>query len=196
MYKRKVKMKARESGMPDEQMWDQFFDPDAILDGSGIRNLSGNIVDLGCGYGTFSIPAARKNQGMIYALDIEKDMIQAVQKKANEAGLKNLYAVHRDFMMEGTGLPDNSCEYVMLFNILHAEDPLKMLAEAKRILTLGGRAGIIHWNYDPTTPRGPSLDIRPRPEQCQEWIEAAGFELTQPYLSFPPFHYGMVGLKP
>jgi len=189
-------MKARESGMPDEKMWDQFFDPNTILDGLGIRDLSGNIVDLGCGYGTFSILAARKNKGIIYALDIEQDMIQAVQKKANAAGLKNILAIHRDFMMAGSGLSDNSCEYVMLFNILHAEDPLKILAEAKRILTSGGRAGVIHWNYDPTTPRGPSLDIRPRPEQCREWIEAAGFELTQPYLNFPPFHYGMVGLKP
>jgi len=188
-------MKARESGMPDEQMWDRFFDTDAILDGLGIYDLSGNIVDLGCGYGTFSLPTARKNKGMIYALDIEKEMIQAVQKKASEAGLRNIHAIQRDFIMEGSGLPDNSCEYVMLFNILHAEYPLKILAEAKRILTLGGRAGIIHWNYDPTTPRGPSLDIRPRPEQCQEWIKAAGFELIQPYTNFPPFHYGMVGQK-
>lgn len=98
-------------------------------------------------------------------------------------------------MMEGSSLPDDSCEYVMLFNILHAEQPLKILAEAKRILTPGGRAGIIHWNYDPTTPRGPSLDIRPRPEQCQEWIKAAGFELIKPNINFPPFHYGMVGQK-
>ena len=189
-------MKARESGMPDEQMWDSFFDTDAILDGLGIYDLSGNIVDVGCGYGTFSIPAARKNRGMIYALDIEKDMIQAVQKKASEAGLKNILAVQRDFMMEGTSLPNNSCEYVMLFNILHVEDPLKIVAEAKRILTTGGWVGAIHWNYDPTTPRGPSLDIRPRPEHCQEWIKAAGFELIKPYIDFPPFHYGMVGQKP
>src|SRR6266498_2294007 len=189
-------MKARESGMPDEQMWDTFFDTDTILDGMGICDLSGNIVDLGCGYGTFSIPAARKNRGMIYALDIEKEMIQAVQKKACEAGLRNILAVQRDFMLEGTSLPDNSCEYVMLFNILHAENPLKILAEAKRILTTGGRAGAIHWNYDPATPRGPSLDIRPRPEQCQEWIKAAGFELIKPYIDFLPFHNGMVGQKP
>jgi hypothetical protein len=46
----------------------QFFDPDALLDGLGIYNLSGNIVDLGCGYGTFSIAVARRNKGMIYAL--------------------------------------------------------------------------------------------------------------------------------
>ena len=189
-------MKARESGMPDEKMWDQFFDPDVILDGLGICDLSGNIVDLGCGYGTFSIAAARKNKGMIYALDIEKEMIQAVQKKASEAGLRNIVTFHRDFMMEGTGLPDDSCEYVMLFNILHAEYPLKILAEAERILTSGGRVGVIHWNYDPTTPRGPSLDIRPRPEQCKEWIKAAGFELIKPYIDFLPFHNGMVGQKP
>jgi len=52
-----------------------FFDPNTILDELGICDLSGNIVDLGCGYGTFSLPAARKNRGMIFALDIEKDMI-------------------------------------------------------------------------------------------------------------------------
>jgi ubiquinone/menaquinone biosynthesis C-methylase UbiE len=189
-------MKTRESGMPDEKMWDRFFDPDAILDGLNIRDLTGSIVDLGCGYGTFTLPAARKNKGTIYALDIEEEMIQAVQKKASEAGLENVLPVQRDFMMEGAGLPDNSCEYVMLFNLLHAEEPLKILTEAKRILVPGGRAGVIHWNYDPTTPRGPSLDIRPRPEQCQEWIRAAGFELIKLYLDFPPFHYGMVGQKP
>jgi SAM-dependent methyltransferase len=189
-------MKTRESGMPDEQMWDRFFDLDTILDGLEICDLAGNIVDLGCGYGTFTIPAARKNKGTIYALDIDEEMIRVVQKKASEAGLENVLPVQRDFMMEGIGLPDGSCEYVMLFNLLHAEEPLKILTEAKRILVPGGRAGLIHWNYDPTTPRGPSLDIRPRPEQCQEWIRAAGFELIKPYLDFPPFHYGMVGQKP
>jgi ubiquinone/menaquinone biosynthesis C-methylase UbiE len=189
-------MKARESGMPDEEMWDTFFNVDTILEGLGIFDLSGNIVDLGCGYGTFSLPAARKNKGTIHAVDIEKEMIQVVQKKASEAGLRNILAIQRDFMMVGSGLPDNSCESVMLFNILHAENPLKILAEAMRILTPGRKAGVIHWNYDPTTPRGPSLGIRPRPEQCQEWIRAAGFELVKPYINFPPFHYGMVGQKP
>jgi hypothetical protein len=32
-------MKARQSGMPDEPMWDQFFDPHFILRGLGIQNL-------------------------------------------------------------------------------------------------------------------------------------------------------------
>ena len=189
-------MKIREGGMPDEQRWDEFFDTDAILNGLEIQGLVGAIVDLGCGYGTFTIPAARKNRGLIYALDIEAEMIQAVQKKAREAGLENVIAVQRDFMETGTGLPDNGCEYVMLFNILHAEDPLKILSEASRILAPGGKVGVIHWNHDATTPRGPSLNIRPRPEQCQDWLRQAGFELVKPNLDLPPYHYGILGQKP
>lgn len=188
-------MKTRESGMPDEQRWDEFFDPEAILKELEIQGLIGNIIDLGCGYGTFTLPVARKNQGMVYALDIEQEMILAVQKKAGEAGLENVRAIQRDFMADGTGLPDQSCDYVMLFNILHAEEPLKILSEAKRVLAQGGKVGVIHWNYDPSTPRGPSLDIRPRPEQCQRWLIETGFELLKPNIDLPPYHYGILGQK-
>lgn len=104
-------------------------------------------------------------------------------------------AFQRVFMTEGTGLPNNSCEYVMLFNILHADQPLKILSEAKRILTPGGKVGVIHWIYDSTTPRGPSMEIRPRPEQCQQWIKTAGFELVKPFIDFPPYHFGILGQK-
>jgi hypothetical protein len=37
------------------------------------------------------------------------------------------------------------------------------------ILAGGGHVAVIHWNYDPQTPRGPPMAIRPRPE-----IAAAG----------------------
>ena len=188
-------MKARESGMPGEQMWDQFFDPDFMLKGLGICNLTGTIVDMGCGYGTFTIPAAQMNQGMVCALDIESEMIATTREKASKARLNNVRAVQQDFMALGTGLPDNSCEYVMLFNILHAEDPLKILAEVRRILKSGGKVGVIHWIHDVATPRGPSLDIRPKPEQCIFWLSAAAFKTNGQILEFPPYHYGLVGEK-
>ena len=69
-------MRFRESGMPDQETWDTFFDPNTLLDDLGIRDLHGSVVDVGCGYGTFTIPAARKNTGTIYALDIDEEMIQ------------------------------------------------------------------------------------------------------------------------
>ncbi len=44
----------------------------------------------------------------------------------------------------------------MLFNILHAAESGALLAEARRVLKVGGKLGVMHWNYDPTTPRGPA----------------------------------------
>jgi hypothetical protein len=55
----------------------------------------------------------------------------------------------------------------------------------------------MHWNYDATTPRGPSMDIRPRPEECRDAAIAAGFHLLLPgIINLPPYHYGMVLSKP
>jgi ubiquinone/menaquinone biosynthesis C-methylase UbiE len=188
-------MKTRESGMPEEDRWESFFDPDLILNELGLNRTCQTVVDLGCGYGTFSIPVARRITGTVYAIDIDPKMVDTCQAKVKEARLSNVISRQRDFVVDGTGFPDNSTDFVMLFNILHAENPIDLLKEAYRILIPGGKVGVIHWNYDPTTPRGPSMDIRPRPEQCQTWIQAAGFELSRPIINLPPYHYGMVGQK-
>jgi ubiquinone/menaquinone biosynthesis C-methylase UbiE len=181
--------------MPEEARWETFFDPDVILTELELDKTCQAVVDMGCGYGTFTIPAARRISGMVHAMDIDPQMVEACQAKAKEAGVTNIDCVERDFVTYGTCLPDDIVDFVMLFNILHAEHPLGLLEEAYRILKPGGKVGVIHWNYDPTTPRGPSMDIRPRPEQCQEWVRTAGFQLIRPLINLPPYHYGMVGQK-
>ncbi|MHB0937770.1 MAG: class I SAM-dependent methyltransferase [Armatimonadota bacterium] len=189
-------MKVRESGMPEESYWDTFFDPPGIL--STLRLDAGcrDVVEVGCGYGTFTIPAARIVSGVVQAFDIEPEMVRRTAEQARELHLANVRAAVRDLAAEGTGLPGESVDYVMLFNILHAENPLVFLREAWRVLRRGGRAGIIHWNYDADTPRGPSMAIRPRPEQCREWAEVAGLHLLPPgVIDLPPYHYGLVCVK-
>lgn len=188
-------MKTRESGMPDEERWIGFFNPDEILDKLELDETCLAAADMGCGYGTFTIPAARRVAGVVYGFDIEEEMVAVCQAKAKEAGLSNVQVILRDFVDKGTGLADQSLDYVMLFNILHAENPVGLLQETFRVLKPGGKAGVIHWNYDPTTPRGPSMAIRPRPEQIREWLDAAGFEVRLPFVDLPPYHYGMIGQK-
>lgn len=189
-------MKTRDSGMPDESMWSGFFLPEQTLAKLGLTDSCGDVVDFGCGYGTFTMPAARIVRGTVHALDIEADMVEATRRKAEEAGLTNVRVERRDFVADGTGLPDAGVDYVMLFNILHCEQPEVLLREAWRVISPNGRLGILHWNYDPNTPRGPSMDIRPRPEQCRGWAEAVGFELAvSDKIKLPPHHYGWVMRK-
>lgn len=121
-------------------------------------------------------------------------MIRETADKAQEAGLTNVELHLRDFAREGTGLPDASAGYVMLFNILHAEEPDRLLREAHRILAPGGIAAVMHWVSDRPTPRGPSLGIRPRPNDCRKWMTQQGF-LTQEPIDLPPYHFGLVGRK-
>ncbi len=187
-------MKIRESGMPERDVWESFFDPANLLTTLGLGRQVNDAAEFGCGYGTFTIPAAKLISGKIYALDIEPDMVRLVSERASGEGLGNVRVLLRDFMVQGSGMPDESVDYAMLFNILHLENPIVLLQEAARILKKGGRLAIIHWNHDPATPRGPSLDIRPRPEQCIAWAKRAGF--CKPVLyDLSPYHYGIVAIR-
>ena len=186
-------MKTRESGMPLEEVWEGFFNPEETLKKLGLATDCTGAVDFGCGYGTFTVPAARIVQGYVYALDIEPEMVAATKAKAEVNHLRNVVVCLRDFVAEGSGLLDGCVEYAMLFNILHAEQTPVLLREAWRVLMPGGKLAIMHWNFDPSTPRGPSMSIRPRPEQCRDWAEQAGFQLLRPGLvDLPPYHYGFV----
>lgn len=192
---KQIIMKIRDSGMPPEEMWITFFDTEFILSELGIDKNIKDAAEFGSGYGTFSIPAAKIITGILYAIDVEPGMIKSLRNKTAERNISNIKVIKTDFVTQGTGLNDNSIDYVMLFNILHSEEPVKLLNEAKRILRQNGKAGIIHWNYEPSTPRGPSMEIRPRPEQCKKWIEQAGFKIDKYPFPIPPYHYGIVGIK-
>ncbi len=173
--------------MPPQEMWQGFFDPATVLTKLGLAETCALVVDFGCGYGTFAIPAAKMIRGNVLALDIESEMVATTRQQA--IGTSNLQVMERDFIESGSGLPDRSADYVMLFNILHASEAPSLLGEALRILKPGAKLGVMHWNYDPSTPRGPSLDIRLRPEECVRLVESAGFQATE-IVDLAPFHYG------
>ena len=187
-------MKVRESGMPDEKQWESFFEQESILKVMGIDFNIVNVAEFGCGYGTFTIPASKTIKGDVYALDIEQDMIDRVIERAYNENLNNIQAMLRDFVYQGSGLENESVDYVMIFNIIHAENPDDLLKEAYRILGPDRKLGIIHWNSDPETPRGPPMDIRPKPEQCIEWAVKVGFKFESKH-DLKPYHYGLVFSK-
>jgi SAM-dependent methyltransferase len=193
-------MKTRESGMPAENYWDTFFDPPRILKTLGLDRAEGAVVDVGAGYGTFTMAAARCTGREIVAIDIEQPLLDRLAAKARAEGLFNVTPVVRDVMRDGTGLPDGGADIVLLFNLLHCEQPLELLKEAWRTLRRGGRVGIMHWRSDILTPRGPDLSIRPSPEQCRlaarSGIRSRGSTSDSAALSLRPGRTKTRGLHP
>lgn len=184
-------MKGRESGMPSQEVWEGFFDPTAVLEKLGVTSNVNDIAEFGCGYGTFTIPAAMIVKGTVHAIDVDAELTESTRREGEKLGLRNINVIHRDCVADGTGLNDTSVDYAMLFNFLHIEHPEIMLKEAWRILRPNGRLGIMHWNYDSSTPRGPSMAIRPKPEQCIDWASVARFSNPRTY-DLKPYHYGIV----
>jgi SAM-dependent methyltransferase len=157
----------------------------------------GDVVEFGCGYGTFTVPVAKSTTGHVFALDIEPEMVAETIRKADAAGLSNVVGVVRDFIADGAGLPDAQAQRAMLFNILHIENPLRLLSEAHRVLAPGGAVGIVHWRSDIPTPRGPSPPIRPNAEQCRVWGEQVGLEFVRYEPMFCcSWHWGLVMRRP
>lgn len=185
-------MKVRDSGMPDEKLWNDFFDIDLILSALQINSQISNMVEIGSGYGTFTLPAARLIKGTLYAFDIESDMINYLKEKLSNHQIDNVILRQCDVLMQTTGLPDNSVDYVMLFNILHHVSPTDFLNESYRILKQNGKIGIIHWRSDVSTPRGPDLNIRPKPEQLIEMIDDKKFFIARNPFVLEPYHYGLI----
>lgn len=185
-------MKIRESGMPEEALWESFFDVDLVLCRLGIDRSMADVMELGCGYGTFTLPVARRISGLLRAFDVEKDMVVRTRQRAAEAGLRNVVVKQRDVIHSGFGAAPGSQDGCLLFNILHCDEPIAILREARRCMRPGGRVLAVHWRSDVATPRGPSLAIRPRPQQIVSWAIRSGLQPEGAGLDLPPWHFGLV----
>jgi SAM-dependent methyltransferase len=173
-------MKIRDSGMPEEAFWETLFDVPLIIDRLGIDRFH-DVAELGCGYGTFSVPVAQAITGTLYTFDVDPEMLVRTRQRA--AGLPTV-CEHRDVMEAGFGV---QVDATLLFNILHTDEPIRLLEHAA---AAAPNVLVIHWRYG-ETPRGPSLDIRPRPEQIVQWGRAAGLVPDGDMIDLPPWHYGL-----
>ena len=191
-------MKGRDSGMPQEDCWNSFFDAECVVERLlGVSGCQGNLVEFGSGYGTFTLPAARHTTGIVFAFDIEADLIEQLRQKSEDCAIRNIHAEVCDFAADGTGLAMETQSHAMIYNLLHLENPIGLLKEAYRVLRPDERLSVVHWRSDIPTPRGPSLDIRPTPVQCSEWIEDAGFHLIQnvDLSACCQYHFGITAIR-
>ena len=108
-----------------------------VLEEAGIEP-GHRVLDYGCGPGGYVADAAELvgESGRVYALDIHPLAIQRVQDLARRKQLTNVETVRSDC---DTGLPDDSVDVVLLYDIFHMlSEPRAVLAELHRVLKPGG----------------------------------------------------------
>jgi len=181
--------RVRESGMPAIGVWEEFFRPDEVINAFDIASTH-RVLELGSGYGTFTLPLARRCRH-VRTIDLDESLVQRLRNDRRLEGLP-VECVVGDFfdphIIHGSGATD----VVVLFNILHMERPVGLLRTAARLLNRGGFVAIIHWRNDIDTPRGPPLEIRPSATSCIEWCRRAGFDTVERVvLAGAPYHFGI-----
>jgi len=114
-----------------------FKKPERILREMGLREGQ-TVLDYGCGIGSFSIPAAKMvgDDGVVYALDIHPLAIRAVEKEIKKKRILNVKTI---LSARETGLPDESVDIVLLYDVFQMiSDKEKLLEELHRVLKSDG----------------------------------------------------------
>lgn len=131
------------------------------------------VADIGAGTGYFAIPIARAVApgGMVFAVDLQPEMLELLRGKLHQPGApENIELVVGDAAR--TSLPDASCDLVLMANIWHElEDRPAALREVRRVLKDGGRLAILDWRHDAVRPPGPPLDHRVPVDEAVRTLE-------------------------
>jgi len=190
-------MRLKESGMPEESEWERYFRPKKALSMLGLKKGM-VLADLGCGYGTFTLAGAEivGKMGFVYAVDIERGMVERVGERAAKKGFRNVRAIRGDITsLKSTELPDGSVDFALLANVVHGtRGKIRLLKDVIRVLRPNGRIAILNWKIG-KTPRGPPVKIRPTTEGTVSYLVRAGYEDAK-ITDIPPHHYAVVALRP
>jgi SAM-dependent methyltransferase len=107
------------------------------------------VLDLGCGDGTTALPAARLGADVL-GVDIAQNLVEAGNRRAEQAGLSNLRFQEGD-ASDLAGLADSSFDLVVsIFGAMFAPRPFDVAKEMVRVTRPGGR--IVMGNWIPNDP--------------------------------------------
>lgn len=152
--------------------------PEALLRSLGLKRGQ-TMADIGCGPGFFTIPAATivGPHGLVFAADVQGEMLSAVRSRVAEQGLENVRLVKTS----DTEIPvrAGACDLVLLAFMIH-EVPMRsrFLHRAARLAKPTGRIAVLEWEKREQTA-GPPLDDRITPEELIADALAAGLDLHE-----------------
>lgn len=173
-----------------------FLDPEKIVNLFGIEK-GDHIADFGAGHGYYTIPLARLagGDGKIYAIDIQRHVLDIIRTKAKLEHILNIETILADLEQDnGSKIKEQYCDFVVISNILfQADEKQNVVREAYRILRTGGKLAMIEWDAN-TGNFGPTRNLRVSRELARNLAIDAGFEFDREFAA-GAFHYGLLFKK-
>lgn len=151
----------------------QELKPDVLLKKLGTPPGS-TILDLGCGNGFFTFPAAvAMGEGMVIAADMSEQMLSLLGQRnvPDNVQILNVEEVVMD-------VEDASVDAAVLIALYHEfKTPMENLAEIRRVLKPEGKLLILDWDPSTDRDRGPAKDHRVSKGQALKDLAGAGFSV-------------------
>jgi ubiquinone/menaquinone biosynthesis C-methylase UbiE len=156
----------------------KIIDPELLFEEAQLRSGM-HIADLGCGRtGHIVFPAVKYvgETGLVYAVDIMKDVLENIKKRAALENLLNIQTVWSNLEMFGkTAIPTKSLDIGFLINMLwQTADRFAVLAEANRLLRDKARLVVVDWLKD-GLPFGPRHEQFINFSEIETWGRNHGF---------------------
>lgn len=153
-----------------------------------------SVADIGCGTGHYVFESARLvgEEGEVFAVDIQKDLLDRLATEAEEKGFKNVHVLWGDAEnVGGTKLRQGAVNAVIVSNVLfQAESKSGLVHEIKRILKQGGKLLLVDW-AESFAGLGPSPQQVVPENIARELFENNGFSLLKTF-DAGAHHYGFV----
>jgi ubiquinone/menaquinone biosynthesis C-methylase UbiE len=174
----------------DSSWRDGWQQPEAVLAALAIPEGAA-VADIGAGGGYFAERLAHHvgASGVVYATDVQAQMIDALERRVSERGLDNVRVVRAAF--DHPTLPDGCCDLVFFSSVYKEIDSrVAYMKKVGRLLRPGARVAILE--FRPDAPGfGPPAADRMTPEQVTQELAAAGYTLVGTH-DFLPREYLLV----
>lgn len=159
---------------PDREAWQQ---PELIMDLLRIAD-GATVADVGAGGGWFTVRLARRvgPNGLVYAEDIQPQMLESINRRVGREGLFNVRTIRGTPTDPHLPSRVDAVLIVDVYAEVAVEDRVELLGNLVLPLKPGGRVGIVDYKLDGGGP-GPPLAERVEPEAVVRDAQAAGLRL-------------------
>ena len=152
-----------------------------------------SIADIGAGSGYHVFQMAPKAaKGLVYAVDIQKEMLAEIERKKTATGISNISVVQGS--EKSVNLPEASVNKVLMVDVYHEFSyPVEMMASIKKALRPDGKVYLIEYRGEDASV--PIKEVHKMTEaQAVKEMNAAGFRL-EANIGNLPWQHCMVFIK-